>query len=320
MSTITRVYRSRIPAPPADVLAWHGNPCVFERLTPPWKNVRVVEAQDTIAPGDRKHLRVSMAGPLEFSWKLVHGEIPNQTGFADIQEEGPFRSWRHEHRFLPDGDSDTMLEDRLTYDLPFGTAGRLLGGKRIESELDRLFRFRHLRTQIDLSRHSCVTATRPLRIAVTGSTGLVGRRLVTFLRSGGHEVRRLVRHPARANDEVFWDPEGSRIDAASLEGLDAVIHLAGVSIAGGRWTRSRKVAILSSRLNGMHLLAKTLAHLSQPPRVFVSTSAVGYYGSATSEVLTENSAPGTGFLAEVCKGWEAAAQPASAAGIRVVHP
>ncbi len=320
LSTITRVYRSRIPAPLADVLAWHDNPCVFERLTPPWKKVQVVEAQGSIAPGGSKHLKVSIAGPLEFSWKLVHAEIPNQTGFADIQEEGPFRSWRHEHRFLPDGEADTMLEDRLTYDLPFGIAGRFLGGKRVESELDRLFRFRHRRTQIDLNRHSHFTATRPLRIAITGSTGLVGRRLVAFLRSGGHEVLRLVRHPAEVNDEIFWNPEESRIDAASFEGLDAVIHLAGVSIAGGRWTRSRKAAILSSRLDGTHLLAKTLAHLSRPPRVFVSTSAVGYYGSADSEVLTERSAPGSGFLADVCKGWEAAAQPASAAGIRVVHP
>ena len=320
MSTITRVYRSRILASPADVFAWHGNPCVFERLSPPWKNVRVVEAEGTIAPGDRKHLSVSMAGPLKFSWKLVHGDIPNQPGFADIQEEGPFCSWRHEHRFFPDGESDTMLEDRLTYEVPFGTAGRLLGGRRIGSDLDRLFRLRHLRTQMDLSRHSRVTPARPLRIAVTGSSGLVGRRLVTFLRSGGHDVTKLVRHVPKANDEIFWDPESSRIDAAPLEGLDAVIHLAGVSIAGGRWTRSRKAAILSSRLDGTHLLAKTLAHLAQPPRVFVSTSAVGYYGSAGSEVLSEHSAPGTGFLAEVCKGWEAAAEPASAAGIRVVNP
>lgn len=320
MNSITRIYRSRIAAPPDEVFAWHSNPCAFERLTPPWKNADVVEAAGGIAAGDWKHLRIPIAGPLGFSWKLVHGDSVHQPGFVDIQEEGPFRSWRHEHRFLTDGDGNTMLEDRLTYELPYGWAGRLLAGRRIEMELDRLFRLRHRRTQIDLSRYSQTRADQTLRIAVTGSSGLVGRRLVAFLRSGGHEVVRLVRHPARAEDEIFWDPEESRIDAASLEGLDAVIHLAGVSIAGGRWTRSRKAAILSSRLDGTYLVSKALATLKKPPRVLVSTSGVGYYGDAGSETLTERSSAGTGFLAEVCKGWEAAAQPALGAGIRVVHP
>ena len=159
-----------------------------------------------------------------------------------------------------------------------------------------------------------------LRVAVTGASGLVGRHLVASLRADGHQVLALVRRPVRAADEIEWRPERGEIDAARLEGVDAVVHLAGASIAGGRWTKARKRAIRESRVQGTALLAETLANLRQPPRVLVSTSAVGFYGDGGETWLTEESPQGAGFLAEVCRKWEAAAEPAARAGIRVVHP
>jgi uncharacterized protein (TIGR01777 family) len=172
----------------------------------------------------------------------------------------------------------------------------------------------------DTARTSTETLDAPLRIAVTGSTGLVGRRLVAFLRDEGHEVLRLVRHAPKGGDEIFWNPDRGLIDATSLEGLDAVVHLAGVSIAGGLWTEKRKAAIRDSRVKGTRLLSQTLAGLRQPPEVLVSTSAIGYYGSRGSERLNETATAGDGFLAGVVQEWEAAATPAAEAGIRVVHP
>lgn len=160
----------------------------------------------------------------------------------------------------------------------------------------------------------------PLRIAVTGSSGLVGRRFVDSARSNGHDVIRLVRHMPKAHDEVYWNPDRSVIDRDSLEEVDAVVHLAGVSIFGGRWTRRRKAAIRESRVVSTDLLSRSLAGLNRPPRVLVSTSAVGYYGNRGDDLLTEESAPGEGFLAGVVRDWEAAAAPAAEAGIRVVHP
>jgi uncharacterized protein (TIGR01777 family) len=320
MSTITRVYRTDIPVTPDELMAWHASPGAFDRLTPPWKRVEVIEARGTIAPGDRKRLRIPLAGPVGFSWDITHAAPHGHVGFVDLQQRGPFRSWRHEHRFLPDGNGGAVLEDRLTWELPLGGVGASLAGGRVERELDRLFALRHERTRNDVIRHANAGPARPLRVAVTGSTGLVGRRLVAFLRAGGHEVIRLVRGTASGADEVFWDPNGGRIDADALERLDAVVHLAGASIAGGLWTRRRKAAIRDSRVNGTHLLAKTLAELRQPPAVLVSTSAVGYYGSRGDERLDETSAPGDGFLAEVVRAWEDAAIPAARAGIRVVHP
>jgi uncharacterized protein len=319
MTQTTHTYRSQIAAPAAAVLAWHGNPGAFERLTPPWMDVRVLDGVGGIDPGDWKRLRVG-AGPIGISWTLVHGAADDEAGFVDEQTEGPFGSWRHEHRFLSDGPERSVLEDRITCQLPFGAVGQLVAGRQLGRRFEDLFQFRHGRTQIDLARHAAAGLAWPQRIAISGASGLVGSQLVPFLRAGGHDVARLVRRRPSAADEIAWDPAADQIDAASLEGMDAVIHLAGASIAGGRWTTARKAAILSSRLQGTRLLAETLARLQCPPRALISASGIGYYGDAESTPLTENSPQGDGFLAHVCRAWEEATAPAVASGIRVVLP
>lgn len=159
-----------------------------------------------------------------------------------------------------------------------------------------------------------------LRVLVTGSTGFVGSSLVPFLATGGHRVACLVRTlPRRGRDEVQWGPDAGFIDAARLEGLDGVVHLAGENIATGRWTAEKKAMIRDSRVDGTRLLCDALAGLKQPPKVLVCASAIGYYGDRGDEFLTEESAPGTGFLAGVCREWEAATQSAEQKGIRVVR-
>lgn len=158
-----------------------------------------------------------------------------------------------------------------------------------------------------------------MRVAVTGSHGLIGSAVAASLRARGDQVVVLVRRDARTPEEIAWDPAGGRIDAARLEGVDAAIHLAGATLAS-RWTPEQKAAIQTTRRQGTELLARALAGLRRRPRVLVSASAVGYYGNRGDEVLTEASGPGTGFLAEVCREWEAAADPARRAGVRVVHP
>ncbi len=163
------------------------------------------------------------------------------------------------------------------------------------------------------------------RIAVTGSTGLIGTALVRSLVGSGHRVVRVVRDPGRVpagGDDtgvVVWDPQAGTIDAAGLEGVDAVVNLAGEPIAAGRWTAERKRRIHDSRVRGTELLARTLAGLDDPPRVLVSASAVGYYGDRGGDVVDETDPPGDDFLARVCRSWEAATEPAAAAGIRVAH-
>jgi uncharacterized protein len=157
-----------------------------------------------------------------------------------------------------------------------------------------------------------------MRIAVTGSRGLIGSSLVPYLRSKGHEVVPIVRGTASPG-EVLWDLEKRTIDHDQLLGIDAAVHLAGAGVGDRRWSPSYKQLILSSRVDGTTTLAEALAHLAVPPSVMVSASAVGYYGTRGDEVLYEDSAGGTGFLADVCAQWEAATMPAVSAGIRVVN-
>jgi uncharacterized protein len=157
-----------------------------------------------------------------------------------------------------------------------------------------------------------------VRVAITGSTGLVGSEVVTVLSAAGHEVVRLVRRvPAPGEKAVRWDPAKGEVDAAGLEGFDAVIHLAGENVGSGRWTAARKAAIRDSRVNGTRLLCDTLAGLARPPKALVCASAIGIYGDRGEELLTEESPPGTGFLTEVCREWEAASAPTVQKGIRV---
>ncbi|HEX2098486.1 MAG TPA: TIGR01777 family oxidoreductase [Rubrobacteraceae bacterium] len=156
-------------------------------------------------------------------------------------------------------------------------------------------------------------------VLVSGSTGLVGSSLVSALRYEGHRVIRLTRSQDAGDDAVRWDPSAGKIDADRLEGIDAVVHLAGENLVG-RWTSNKKARIRNSRVQGTRLLAETLAGLASPPGVMVSASATGYYGDRGDELLREESAPGTNFLAEVCQKWEAAANPVREARIRVVHP
>jgi uncharacterized protein (TIGR01777 family) len=157
-----------------------------------------------------------------------------------------------------------------------------------------------------------------MHIAVSGSSGLVGSALVPFLTTGGHRVTRLVRGSPGAPD-VAWDPAEGIRDLPKLEGVDGVVHLAGENIAAGRWTEARKAEIRRSRVEGTRRLSEAVARLTRRPKVLVSASAIGFYGDRRDEILTEGSAPGGDFLAQVCREWEAATEPASRAGIRVVQ-
>lgn len=158
-----------------------------------------------------------------------------------------------------------------------------------------------------------------MKILISGSHGLVGQALIKGLVEDGHEVCPLVRRErAVGSCEVNWHPERRSIDQQHLEGFQAVVHLAGESIASGRWTDAKKRAIRDSRVVGTTILSDALAGLSSPPKAFISASAIGFYGNRHDELLTEQSGPGKDFLADVCKEWEAATLPAKEKGIRVV--
>jgi uncharacterized protein (TIGR01777 family) len=157
-----------------------------------------------------------------------------------------------------------------------------------------------------------------MKIVISGASGLIGTQLVAKLSSSGHEVIRLVRRSPKSG-EIQWNPKSGTLDAAALEGTDAVIHLSGAGIGDKRWSAAYRKEILDSRTDTTALLAKTIASLSRKPSVFLTGSAIGIYGARNDEQLTEVSTHGTGFLADVCEQWEAAAKPAVDAGVRTVY-
>lgn len=313
------VRRTRIPAPAGEVFRWHARPGALERLTPPWEPIEVVERTGGIEDGARVVLRVRL-GPLVRHWVSEHRDYEEGRQFRDVQIAGPFARWEHTHRVEPDGPAACYLEDHIVYALPLGSLGRALAGRFTRHRLDRLFQYRHHTIVHDMARHSARKGAAPMKVLVSGASGLIGSALVPFLTTGGHTVTRLVRaQPRPEAAAVQWDPLAGRVELASLEGMDAVVHLAGENIAAGRWTPERKARIRESRVRGTTTLCDALAQLSQPPQVLVSASAIGYYGDRGEEVLREDSAPGTGFLAEVCRAWEDATASAVQKGIRVVQ-
>ncbi len=158
-----------------------------------------------------------------------------------------------------------------------------------------------------------------MKILISGSTGLVGSSLLVYLGSKGHTLKALVRHAPANPSQIRWRPLEKGPEPDDLEGLDAVVHLAGESVASGRWTKAKKEAIHDSRVQGTSLLCDSLVRMKQPPKVLICASAIGYYGDRGDEVLKETSSAGSGFLPDVCKAWEAATQPAGQKGIRVVN-
>jgi hypothetical protein len=299
------VQHSVVDAPLAEVFAWHGRPGAIVRLTPPWLPVRVRAEAASLRDG-----RAELGLPGGLTWVAVHqpdGYDPPHR-FVDRVVSQPFRSvlrWQHTHEFRAVDDSSTRVSDLVDSRVP---AGRLRP----------MFAYRHRQLADDLAAHQWGRdyGAQPLTVAVTGSAGLIGTALTAYLTTGGHRVIRLVRRPPGHPDERHWDPEHPA--PGLLDGVDAVVHLAGESLAG-RFTRTHKYAVRASRVGPTAALARVAA-AGRGPRSFISASAVGYYGADRGdELLTEASSQGGGFLAELVADWEAASAPAADAGGRVVQ-
>jgi hypothetical protein len=308
-----------MPVSAGELFDWHARPGAFQRLVPPWAPVRL-ESFGGIGEGDRAVIRIG-PGPLSIRWVAEHHDVIEGEQFCDRQVQGPFAHWDHTHRMEPSAGGTSRLIDALDFKLPAGPIGAQVGKWFAEPELRRQFAYRHRITRRDLTLHQRYNPEgRALTVAVSGASGLVGSALTAMLTTGGHTVVPLVRSGPAGDDEILWDPRSGTVETEKLEAVDAVIHLAGENVFG-LWTDAKKQRIFDSRAVGTRLLADALAELDDPPEVFISASAVGYYGNHGTDRITEDAAPrGAGFLTEVCRAWEAAADPARDAGIRTAHP
>ncbi len=307
----------QLPVSAEEAFAWHERPGALDRLIPPWEQVAVNKRNSGIRDGSIVELSQRL-GPLRLKWIAKHHDYRAGRSFRDEQVRGPFVIWEHLHDFRPNGDGHGVLTDHIEYQVPGGLAGRFLGGGYIQRKLEAMFTYRHNTTRDDLAAHKKHGEQHAMNIAVTGSSGLVGSTLVPMLTTGGCNVTKLVRRPAGVG-EIGWDPRSVSFDASPLEGIDGVVHLAGKNIAAARWTTKVKEDIQSSRVEGTRKLCEALSRMKSPPKVLVCASAIGFHGDRGDEILTEDSSPGAGFLAEVAQQWEAATQPARDAGIRVAN-
>ena len=310
-----------LPVPAAEAFAWHERPGALTRLAPPWEDVSVESATGGLREGAEVVLKLKL-GPAALRWHALHTAYedrgPDGGMFRDVQTRGPFAFWEHTHLVKPGPDGTSDLKDQIRYLPPGGALGKSLGRGFVKRRLEALFAYRQALTAADLAAHHRFRDRPRLKVLISGAGGLIGRHLAAFLTGGGHEVTALSRSPADERT-IHWNPAGGEIEADRLPGFDAVIHLAGESIQG-RWTAAKKRKIHESRADGTRLLCGALADLPNPPKTLLSASAIGFYGDRGDDLLTEASAPGEGFLPEVCRAWEAAADPARGAGVRVVHP
>lgn len=304
-------YSSTVEVPRDEVFAWHGRPGAFLRLAPPWQPMRIVTEADSLRDG-----RAVLAVPGGLRWVAQHqpdGFDPPARFVDQISSDGlaslPARlavRWRHTHGFEDAGNGTTRVVDRVDTPVP-------------AAALRPMFVYRHRQLTEDLTAHR-IAAEHGMgarTVAVTGASGLVGSALTAFLSTGGHRVIRLVRHAPSSPFERQWNPADP--DPDLVAGVDAVIHLAGASIAG-RFTATHRRAIRDSRVDPTRRLAELVAQAPAGPRVFVCASAVGYYGyDRGDEILTEDSSRGDGFLADVVADWEEATAPAEQSGARVVR-
>ncbi len=291
---------SVVAAPQEETFAWHERPGAIERLTPPFQPVRVVSEAKQLTDG-RTVLRL----PGGLRWVAVHEGYEPPIRFTDRLVSLPLH-WRHTHSFEALSESSTLVSDEVETPLP-------------ERFLRPMFVYRHRQLAEDLvSQHALrFLAPNSLSVGVTGASGLVGHSLCPLLSTAGHRVIRLVRRTPASPNERHWDPNDP--DPSIFEGLDAVVHLAGASIAG-RFSEAHKKAVRESRIGPTTKLAQALASVADGPRVLVSASAVGFYGSTRGdEELDEESEDGEGFLAEVVRDWEQALSASEEMGIRTVR-
>jgi uncharacterized protein (TIGR01777 family) len=245
----------------------------------------------------------------------------------------------HNHLFEPEGDSSSVLKDRMEYSLALGILDKVISQTIVKRKLKEMFEYRHRITNQDIYAHNDSARSSknsssniiPMTLLLTGSTGFIGSSLASFFTTGGYKIIRLLRSQSQLQSQqlenttqksVHWDPITGSLNLPSIEGVDAVVNLAGENIYG-RWTKEKKNRILSSRVQSTKFLCKSLASLKKPPKALVSASATAYYGNRGEEILSEdnNSSPAGSpdFLSEVCCQWENATEIAKQAGIRVVN-
>ncbi|MCU0721352.1 MAG: TIGR01777 family oxidoreductase [Pirellula sp.] len=312
---------SELPFDQKTVFDYHARRGAIDRLIPPWEHVRILRRNESLYVGNEVLLQQSL-GFLKMEWLARHTAYDPPSAFQDIQVRGPFRSWKHDHLIESISNQSCCLTDSVQYQLPFGLLGQL-GAKWIEKKISSMFEYRHRTTREDLRFSAHIKSIAPnrktIRIGVSGSSGMIGRRICALASVAGVEVVRIVR-PGTPNADasipshaVTTFANGTFADPDVVEQLDAVIHLGGHGIADRRWSDGIKKKILSSRVESTASIVKGFKSLQSPPKKFVCASGIGAYGEQGETICSDLDADkltsgGDSFLEQVSRQWEAAAR------------
>ncbi|MCK5684604.1 TIGR01777 family oxidoreductase [bacterium] len=311
--------KTKINVPVTKLFSWHAREGAISRLTPPWTPMKMISRnKDGIQKGVIVKFKLWLF-KIPMTWESEHVEYNENVLFKDKQIKGPFKKWEHTHKFKPDGKDSSIMEDEIEFELPLGILSRPFY-RIILKEFEKLFSYRHKTLKHDLENH--IEKNSNLRILISGASGTIGQSLIALLQTCGHEVIVLVRKKTdliKMNTQaLFWDPYKGILDLEQAGKIDAVINLNGVDIANGKWTIKQKKLILDSRTIPTKLLAEKIKNMDEKPEVFISASAIGFYGNYHEKTVTESDEMGDLFISKVCKEWEGATYEAQKAGIRTI--
>lgn len=315
-------HKKQYEASKQELWNWYNSPGAFRRIMPEWEGIKPVQV-GSLKDGEETIFKVSI-GPIKRKWIARHHSVVENETFSDRMMKGPFGKWNHQHSFVGSG-NNTEIQDTIDWKLPLHILTGWTAAITVIPRMNQMFRYRSEKVANDLTQIQKTRDFPRQRVLVSGSTGMIGLQLCAFLEAAGHEVHRLLRIdsklPADINSEnvIRWNDKTGDIIKGDMNGFDSVIHLAGAGIGDKRWSQKRKDIIRNSRVIPTSNLSKILAGLDQPPKAFLSGSAIGYYGDQGTTLVDESSSKGDGFLSEICSEWEQASSVAEEAGIRVSH-
>ncbi|PID78240.1 MAG: TIGR01777 family protein [Deltaproteobacteria bacterium] len=284
------------------VFEYHEKPGALKRLSPPWQKLKVIKQTKGILEGSR--VTMDLYDPVKIRWKALHTKYEKDSFFEDLQLKGPFYSWTHSHSFKDIHDHNSFMTDKIKYSLFLDKITGFIFKSALQNKLERIFSYRHKILKRDIESMKKFTGKKTILLG--GASGLLGSLLIAKLSACGHNVKLLVRKYPENENEYYWNSQKRLIDKRCFDNVDVVINLSGEPIGAGIWTKSKKKKIIDSRVDTTSLIAETIDELKNPPELFISASATGFYGNRGAEKLDENSSKGKLFISRVCDEWEKA--------------
>ena len=312
-------FRSLINRSSKEVFDWHLRNRMLERSIPPYEKITIISSNARPNQiGSKIILRTKFLGLILTTTSLEYTDFISNESFTKIAKEGLLKKLQHKTLITPQNNHTCEVIDCFVFSHDW-CFFNLLINYSLQKRIARILRYKHNLINHDIGIIKKYPFEKPLKVLISGSHGLIGKNLAYFLEFLGHDVWYLTRLKSKEKKTIFWNDKTGESNLRSFEGFDIIVHLAGENIGKGRWTKKKKNRILKSRCEGTKNLVEIVKKLEKPPKVFISASAIGYYGNCGNDIVNENSPPGKNlFISKVCQEWEESSKGLEEKGIRVV--